>query len=126
MAVLSIGLTPISPTIDVVPVVEIPDLDRTTKSPAIPRFTAVCVLALAGPAAIPKSSNAISTEVIFIILFDLLFIFNHFSFFKNINYYLGETHHGPSKKPYSRIIRHSDYTTHFSDLSLNWTNLNHN
>ncbi len=45
MAVLSIGLTPISPIIEVVPVVEMPDFDRMAKLPADPRFTA------AGPAA---------------------------------------------------------------------------
>ena len=28
-----------SPTIEVVPVVEIPDFDRITKFPAVPRFT---------------------------------------------------------------------------------------
>ena len=36
---LSAGLTPIFPTIEVVPVVEIPDFDRITKLPAVPRFT---------------------------------------------------------------------------------------
>lgn len=41
MAVLVIGLTPISPTIEVAPVVEIPDFDRITKLPAVPRFTGV-------------------------------------------------------------------------------------
>jgi hypothetical protein len=46
MAVLVIGLTPISPVIEVVPVVDIPDFDRMTKLPADPRFTA------AGPAAL--------------------------------------------------------------------------
>ena len=40
MAVLSIGLTPIFPVIEVVPVAEIPDFDRITKLPAVPRFTA--------------------------------------------------------------------------------------
>ena len=39
IAVLLIGLTPMSPTIEVVPVVEIPDFDRITKSSAVPRFT---------------------------------------------------------------------------------------
>ena len=39
MAVLAIGLTPIFPVIFVVPVVEIPDFDNTTKVPAVPRFT---------------------------------------------------------------------------------------
>jgi hypothetical protein len=39
------GLTPISPTIAVVPVLEIPVFARITKLPAVPRFTA------AGPAA---------------------------------------------------------------------------
>ena len=39
MAVLAIGLTPILPTIDVVPVVEIPDCVNTAKLPAVPRLT---------------------------------------------------------------------------------------
>ena len=39
MAVAAIGLTPISPTIEVVPVVEIPDFARITKLPAVPRST---------------------------------------------------------------------------------------
>jgi hypothetical protein len=39
MALLSIGLTPISPVMWVVPVVEIPDFDRITKLLAVPRFT---------------------------------------------------------------------------------------
>jgi len=39
MYVLSAGLTPIFPVIEVVPVVEIPDFDRITKLPAVPRFT---------------------------------------------------------------------------------------
>jgi hypothetical protein len=39
MALLPIGLTPISPVMWVVPVVEIPDFDRITKLPAVPRFT---------------------------------------------------------------------------------------
>jgi hypothetical protein len=43
MAVLSIGLTPMSPTIEVAPVVEIPDFDRITKLPAVPRFTGAIV-----------------------------------------------------------------------------------
>jgi hypothetical protein len=46
MAVLLIGLTPIFPTIEVVPVEEMPDFDRIAKLPADPRFTA------AGPAAL--------------------------------------------------------------------------
>jgi hypothetical protein len=33
------GLTPISPTMEVVPVAEIPDFANTIKSPAVPRFT---------------------------------------------------------------------------------------
>ncbi|MFZ3077613.1 MAG: hypothetical protein WA139_04110 [Candidatus Aenigmatarchaeota archaeon] len=44
MAVLSIGLTPISPIIEVVPVVETPDFERITKSPAVLRFTVACAL----------------------------------------------------------------------------------
>ena len=43
---LLIGLTPIFPTIEVVPVEEMPDFDRIAKLPADPRFTA------AGPAAL--------------------------------------------------------------------------
>ena len=43
--VAAIGLTPISPVIEVDPVVEIPDFVRITKLPADPRFT------VAGPAA---------------------------------------------------------------------------
>ncbi len=39
MAVLAIGLTPMFPTIEVAPVLEIPDFDRITKLPAVPRFT---------------------------------------------------------------------------------------
>jgi hypothetical protein len=39
IAVAAIGLTPISPTIEVVPVVEIPDFARITKLPADPRST---------------------------------------------------------------------------------------
>jgi hypothetical protein len=39
MAVLLIGLTPMSPTMEVVPVVEIPDFDRMANSPAVPRLT---------------------------------------------------------------------------------------
>ena len=38
MPVLSIGLTPMSPTIEVVPVVEMPVFVRITKLPADPRF----------------------------------------------------------------------------------------
>jgi hypothetical protein len=45
MAVAAIGLTPISPVIEVAPVVEIPAFDRITKLPADPRLTA------SGPAA---------------------------------------------------------------------------
>ncbi len=41
----AIGLTPISPVIKVVPVVEMPDLAKATKLPAEPKLTA------AGPAA---------------------------------------------------------------------------
>ena len=56
MAVLSIGLTPILPTIEVVPVVETPDFARITKLPAVPRFTA------AGPAALTACDrNKINT-----------------------------------------------------------------
>jgi hypothetical protein len=40
IAVAAIGLTPIFPTIDVVPVVDIPAFDRITKLPAERRFTA--------------------------------------------------------------------------------------
>ena len=64
MPVLSIGLTPIFPTIEVVPVVEIPDFDRITKLPAVPRLTGACA-ALAAPAANPKISSVNSTEFIF-------------------------------------------------------------
>jgi hypothetical protein len=39
MAVWSIGLTPMSPVIRVVPVVDIPDFANIAKSPALPRFT---------------------------------------------------------------------------------------
>jgi hypothetical protein len=39
MAVAAIGLTPISPTIEVVPVVEIPDFARIAKLAADPRGT---------------------------------------------------------------------------------------
>jgi hypothetical protein len=46
MEVATIGLTPIFPTIAVVPVVVTPVFVRITKSPAVPRFTGV------GPAAI--------------------------------------------------------------------------
>jgi hypothetical protein len=46
--VAEIGLTPIFPTIDVVPVVVIPDFDRITKFPAVPRFTAVAEPLLLG------------------------------------------------------------------------------
>jgi hypothetical protein len=42
MPVLEMGLTPMSPRMDVVPVVEIPDLARIVKLPALPRFTGVC------------------------------------------------------------------------------------
>ena len=48
MAVAAIGLTPMFPTIEVVPVVVIPDLDRITKFAAFPRYTRVgprCVIA---------------------------------------------------------------------------------
>jgi len=40
MAGAAIGLTPIFPIIEVVPVVEIPAFDKITKLPAVPRFTA--------------------------------------------------------------------------------------
>ena len=40
MKVAAAGLTPISPTIEVVPVVEIPDFARIAKLAADPRFTA--------------------------------------------------------------------------------------
>ena len=43
--VASAGLIPMSPTTEVVPVVDIPVFERTTKLPAVPRLTA------AGPAA---------------------------------------------------------------------------
>jgi hypothetical protein len=46
MAVWSIGLTPISPPMEVVPVVEIPDFAKIVKLPAVPRSTG------AGPAAV--------------------------------------------------------------------------
>jgi hypothetical protein len=36
------GLTPISPVIAEVGIVEIPDFARITKLPAVPRFTGVC------------------------------------------------------------------------------------
>jgi hypothetical protein len=39
MAVLAIGLTPIFPTIAVVPVVDIPAFERIAKLPAFPRST---------------------------------------------------------------------------------------
>jgi hypothetical protein len=39
MKVAAAGLTPISPTIEVVPVVEIPDFDRIAKFAADPRGT---------------------------------------------------------------------------------------
>jgi hypothetical protein len=42
MAAPVIGLTPMFPTIDVAPVVVIPDLDRITKLLADPRPTDVC------------------------------------------------------------------------------------
>jgi hypothetical protein len=39
MAVAAIGLTPISPTTEVLPVVVIPDFARIVKLPAVPRST---------------------------------------------------------------------------------------
>jgi hypothetical protein len=42
MAVEPIGLTPMSPLMAVVPVVEIPDLAKAAKFPANPRFTGSC------------------------------------------------------------------------------------
>jgi hypothetical protein len=39
MKLAAAGLIPISPVILVVPVVEIPVFARSTKSPAVPRFT---------------------------------------------------------------------------------------
>jgi hypothetical protein len=42
MPVLETGLAPMSPRMDVVPVVEIPDLARIVKLAALPRFTGVC------------------------------------------------------------------------------------
>ncbi len=45
MALAAMGLTPISPVIEVFPVVEMPDFARNPKLPEEPRFT------LAGPAA---------------------------------------------------------------------------
>jgi hypothetical protein len=55
IAVLLIGLTPILPTTEVVPVVEMPDFDRIAKLPDDLRFTA------AGPAACDRgmANNAI-------------------------------------------------------------------
>jgi len=47
MAVLSIGLTPISPVIDVVPVADIPDFERMAKLPAVPSSTGSGFTALA-------------------------------------------------------------------------------
>jgi hypothetical protein len=52
MVLAAAGLTPISPVTWVVPVVEIPDFARTTKLPAVPRFTA------AGPAALASGTGA--------------------------------------------------------------------
>ncbi len=56
------GLTPIFPTIEVVPVVEIPDIDRIVKLPADPRFTD------AGPAALTacdmKRANKASPNMV--------------------------------------------------------------
>src|ERR1039457_3946484 len=45
MAVAPMGLTPISPVIAEVGIVEIPDLARITKLPAVPRFTGACTAA---------------------------------------------------------------------------------
>lgn len=42
MYVGAAGLTPMSPTIEVVPVVEIPVFANMVKLPAVPRFTAGC------------------------------------------------------------------------------------
>ncbi len=57
MAVLLIGLTPISPTIEVVPVVEIPDFARIAKLPDDPRFTA------AGPAALATGDRKRTNKI---------------------------------------------------------------
>jgi hypothetical protein len=65
IAVLAIGLTPIFPTIEVVPVVEIPDFARITKLPADPRSTGACDTAplVKLGIAVRTSSVAISTAV---------------------------------------------------------------
>ncbi len=39
IAVESMGKTPMLPTMEVVPAVEMPALDKITKSPAVPRLT---------------------------------------------------------------------------------------
>jgi hypothetical protein len=77
MAVALIGLTPIFPVILVVPVVEIPDFDRITKLPAVPRFTGVNVAAVVEAelkVAIPPNISAITT-VTEIGIRNVLFIF---------------------------------------------------
>ncbi len=69
------GLTPISPTIKVVPVVEIPVFARITKSSADPRST-VSVLALAMGMAVA----AIESMSIVIMSVDIVFLFSSFIF----------------------------------------------
>jgi hypothetical protein len=62
--VWSIGLTPISPVIKVVPVVEIPDFANITKSPDVPRFTGAGPNARAEAAAIAGTVTFIATVLI--------------------------------------------------------------
>src|SRR5450830_1571016 len=66
MKLAAAGLTPISPTIAVVPMVEMADFAKTTKFPAVPRLTAAgpfgaCTVKVAEPD-LPPDVAVISAE----------------------------------------------------------------
>jgi len=72
-------------------------------------------VALTGAAAIPKSSSAISTVIIFLKLFDFLVIFNPYLLFKEPPYYyLSETTSAPFEKPYppNLLLEYSAIQSH--------------
>lgn len=63
MAVAAIGLTPISPTIEVTPVVEIHAFERITNVPALPSSTGAGPAARAGIAASVPRISVIQTDI---------------------------------------------------------------
>jgi hypothetical protein len=76
IALAAIGLTPISPMILVDPVVEIPVLERITKLPADPRFTASGLAASAAIGTIRPSTQVTATATETMFIFFMLFILN--------------------------------------------------